>query len=267
MTMLGWNGDDSDPLTPNNCSTGLLPRDFEKVPVGSVTGSSRFPDNQLIPRDIWVDIIKEKKKNRATLVDIWEAEVNTVLYQNGLNYCWMYSPCMAMMILRAVQGLPFVLLSASSAAGPASGFRNVGNYISNALKWLKMNGIAPESLHPMTEISKAKYTPAVKTASKSYMIEEWWEGTNRDLDAVVSCILMDQPVCVGYWWWEHAVTLLSIDYNEKTRNFDGIGINSHGKQYKYNNTRPGFFTFPFGYGPRKFTPDEWYSIRSVTTSI
>lgn len=275
-------------LIPDGFSTGLVPRDFDQNPLGSLAFASPFPKDQLIPLGEIVPRIKAKEAAKSTLLHIWKKHVNRVLDQNGYGYCHAFSPAVAIMVLRGAQGLDDVLLSASSIGGPVTGFKNQGAYIFNDLKQIVNGGICPvehdgKTIYPMTT-TKNHWDAEAQQLAKLNVCEEWWEGDNKHDQAVLSCLLTDKPVCVGYNWWGHAVTLLWV--TETAGTLYVIGINSWRDSWSKGMEKVpqfasmlggGFFAFPIGtvsgssvklgnYGKDRGTPDEWYAPRSIKSS-
>lgn len=278
----------SDSLIPDGFQTGLLPRDFDKNPLGSLTFAAPFPRDALVPLSEILPRIKAKEAAESTLLHVWKRKVNTVLDQNGFGYCHAFSPAMMIMVLRAAQGLGHTLLSASSIGGPVTGFQNQGAYIFNDLKQIVNFGIAPveydgKVIYPMTT-TKNHWTPEAQRLAKLNIVEEYWEGDNSDNHAVISCLLTDKPVCVGYNWWGHAVTLLWVTVVNNVLYV--IGINSWKNTWsKLMETVPnfqqmlggGFFCFPIGKvsgnsvtfgrpGQWQGTPHEWYCGKAIKAS-
>lgn len=280
----------ADILIPDGYSTGLIPRDYDKNPLGSLMFASPFPEDEIIPDKDIEGWIKQKEEDESTLLHHWKRGVNVVLDQNGLGYCHAFSPTSGVMVLREVQGLPFVLMSASSIGGPVTGYRNQGAYIHDDCKQLVSGGISPvaiggKDIYPMTT-TKNYMTDEAKALASLNRCEEFWEGDNRQDRQVISCLCRDKPVPVGYNWWGHAVTLLWVTLVDGVLYY--IGINSWKSSWQYGMDRVpaikamlngggGFFCFPVGtikngvvklgmYGQNQGTPDEWYALRSIKSS-
>ena len=279
---------------PAKYSKGYMARNYAACPEGALSFASPFPDDQLIPMDEVIDRIRLKELHHATPIDVHRrlvarGKVSSVLNQNGLGYCHAFSPTVAVRMLRAVQGLDDIELSASSIGGPVTQFTNSGAYIFNDLQQIAKYGICPvehdgKTIYPMTT-TKNYWTPEAKQLAALSICEEYWEGTNRDDHQVLSCLLTDKPVCGGWNWWGHAVTLFWVTYHEASRTLYYIGQNSWSENWSYGldlfpqyADLKGFFIFPVGtvsqsgqiklgkYGQYCGTPDEWYACRSIKSS-
>jgi hypothetical protein len=80
-------------------------------------------DNLLIPQADWSSTYQNRKG--SMLGDLY-ASVVPPKDQDGLGYCWVYSCTGIMELVRVVQGLPYVNLSAESIGGPTNNWRNQG---------------------------------------------------------------------------------------------------------------------------------------------
>ncbi len=74
---------------PAGFSTGLIPRDYQKVPVGSLPYAAAFPDSELIDESQWPAMLAGNRANKAGLLDLREANYETLksLNQDGLGLC------------------------------------------------------------------------------------------------------------------------------------------------------------------------------------
>ena len=279
---------------PTKFSKGYMARNYDACPEGSLAFASPFPDDQLVPMSEVLDRIREKEKYEATPIHthrrlVERGKVSPVLNQNGIGYCHAFSPTVMIRMLRAMQNLEDVELSASSIGGPVTNFTNSGAYIFNDLQHIARYGVCPvnyggEVIYPMTT-TKNHWTPTAKQLASKSICEEYWEGTNRNDHQALSCLLTDKPVCGGWNWWGHAVTLFWVTYHEASRTLYYIGENSWSETWSYGLEQfpqyadlKGFFIFPVGtvdasgkiklgkYGKYCGTPDEWYAGRSVKSS-
>lgn len=237
---------------------GLIPRDWDKHPVGSMSFAAPF-SLPLIPRDEWRDRIESGKGD--WLGDLAEFAKIPVLNQGQVGYCHAFSPAAAVMAQRASQGLPYRELSASSIGGPVTGFRNAGAWIGDDLKQIVNHGVATTKTYPMLTTDN-HWNAAAKAEAAQNKVTEWWDGEPRNFAQVMTCLLLRIPVCVAYHWWGHAVTLLSPIY--ENGKFGVEGPNSWGPSWSYGGAKPGYFRFFEGYGQYRATPDEFYAPRQIT---
>lgn len=199
--------DDSTPYTQ------LLPADRLRGldlglrgPDGYAGVAEPFPESLLIPRSEWQGRIAEREERKATIwhkaaLDGWK-----VKDQNGTNYCWINAPTACIELIRLFQNEERVVLSPASGGAQIKNYRNVGGWGKEALEWIGENGLAPVSLWPANAISRQYATATTLATAKMYRQTEWWELKVRSLDQLVSCLLRDHPVAVGYNWWGHEVT-------------------------------------------------------------
>lgn len=238
---------------------GVLPRDFDRVPVGSIVGAPAAAFT-LIPRSEWAERIAEMERTKSRLSDLLEREGVPCLNQSQTNYCHSNSPALAIMALRAAQNQPFVLLSPASIGGPVTGFRNEGAYISDALRQIISGGCASQEYVPANQIGQSGFKPGWKENALQHKVEEWWDLGRKDsgmFDRVMTMLLSRIPVCVAYNWWGHAVTL--IDAVLLKNGAFGVRFrNSWGADWP-NPGASGYSLLQEGKG----TPDEAYAPVSI----
>jgi len=237
---------------------GTMPRNFTRNPVGSIVGAPAIHDTfQPIPRSEFGDRIREKEKDQSRMSDFILSENVPCLNQGQTMYCHGNSPCGAVMFLRAAQGLPFVLLSPASIAGPTVNFRNQGGYIADDLNQVATVGCASQEFVPANQIGLSGFKTGWEADAAKYRAREWWDMGHRSansFDLVMTLVLSGIPVCVAYNWWGHAVTIVD-GVNMPGGKFGVRGRNSWGPEYGSN----GFFVLDEQYG----TPDEAYALRSI----
>lgn len=250
----------SDTLDDPRFGKGLIPRDYVATPHGSLTYAAPF-SLPTIPRSEWAKRIAAMERTKTRLSDIWDKSGIGVLNQGSVGYCHAFSCVMGVMLTRAAMKLPYEELSASSVAGPITGFRNAGAYIHDDLERSVKYGFATTKTYPMLT-TENRWTEAAAADAAMHKVTEWWDGENRNFDQVMTCLLLRIPVCVGLNWWGHAVTYVDpIFANGK---FGVDGINSWSTNWSYGGARPGWFRFMEGYGKNLATPDEWYAPRQIT---
>lgn len=243
---------------PDGMSTGLLERDWDRMPVGASPVATEYVED-LIPRAEWPDLIADMERTRSRLSDVMEDAGIPSLDQNGTNFCHANSPALATMLIRAVQGLPLVLLSPGFLGSIVTNGRNVGAWILDDIEKAAVHGFAPQSLVPANFVGLNFHKDA-RAEAKKYVIEEWWDfPRNRDgksFDRMMTSLFRRVPVCTAHNWWSHAVTALDPVY--KDGKFGARFRNSWGRSYGTN----GYFVMMEGKG----TPDEAYAPRVVTVS-
>lgn len=195
-------GDDSGRLC------GTMPRDFNRVPVGSIAGVPAAGDFPLVPRDEWPDRISQMEREKSRLSDMVEAEGIPALHQEHLSFCWAYSLVGAAMAMRAQMGLPMVMLSPESIAAPVNGYRDGGNYIGEALAWGSRNGIASESFVPHLAVHERDFKIGWQADAKKHAVLEWFDLGRKDgtfFDRLMTILFARFPIPGAHNWWGHSV--------------------------------------------------------------
>lgn len=74
---------------PAGYATGLIPRDYSAVPVGSMVFAPEFPSSELIDQSEWADRLEENRRTRSGLLDVREDNYETLrsLNQGQLGLC------------------------------------------------------------------------------------------------------------------------------------------------------------------------------------
>lgn len=200
----------TDPvIAGEQMSRGMIPRDWAREPFGSLPFARPF-DFDVIPRSEWPALIEEKQANRSRLVDICDQAGLSVLNQNGTNYCWINGPTHCVEIIRVVMGLPMVRLSPASVGGPIKGYRNVGGWGTEGMKYLVEHGSVPQSMWPANAIDRRYDTPETRAIRAQFKVSEWIESRPRSFDQLATMLLLGFPVAVGYNWWRHEVTAMDL---------------------------------------------------------
>lgn len=235
---------------------GTLPRQIEYCASPELSEVAE----PMIPRTEWDARIEEAIATKSRLSDAFKLYNQPVLNQSSTNYCHSNSPVSALMLLRAISGQSFVSLSPGSVAGPITNYQNRGATIDSALKQITQHGAASTDFVPANQISKSGWKPGAVENAKLHRVTEWYDlgyrerGDDMFLKAA-SLVLARIPVCVGYNWWGHAVTLLDLVRIERGV-YGFLFLNSWGTTYGQG----GFAVLQEGKG----TPDAAYAPRAVS---
>jgi hypothetical protein len=208
----------NDPIVNGHVmSRGLVARDLNKFPVGCYAAAPAWsPDAPVIPRSEWSERIKEMERTKSRLSDIRNIGDNgkpiRSLDQNGQGYCWAYASTAAVMLLRAVQGLPHVRMSAHAVGCKVKGFRDQGGWSAQSLDFIKEQGVPSVEKWPEKSMNRSNDRPDVWANAARHKFTEGFVELNaavydRDLtfDQVMTCLLSRIPVPVDLMWWGHAV--------------------------------------------------------------
>jgi hypothetical protein len=189
-------------------SLRMLSRKPRKEPYGAA-GMPPFEESgiKLIPRNEWRDRIKEMERLKSRVSDTIKFPS---LNQGQTNYCWINGVVHAVMITRAVQGLPYVALSPASAGAPIQNYRNEGGWGEEGVKYLVNHGVANQSLWPANAINSKYMTEAVKADYKNHRIEEVWDGKSNNFDQLASLCLQRIPGPLGLDWWGHLICFCDL---------------------------------------------------------
>lgn len=222
-------GDDLsfDDVTPKHFGRGLVPRDYGKHPQGY---SAEIPAwdldaMPLIPRDEWVERIREKWANRATLYHLRRdaladpkiGKLYDALNQDGIGYCWIHSGTMATMLIYLKMGIP-KRLSAFYGGCQIKNFRDQGGWGAAGVEWIAKNGLCDISLWPepvgnnsRQAMSRSNLTPEAKANAELHKLTEGWADLtaaaydrNMSWDQFVTCLINDHPMAVDRNHWGHS---------------------------------------------------------------
>lgn len=197
---------------------GLVPRNMQTCPHGSMPEAPGFALD-VIPQSEWSQRIADKRVASSNLSDIRLTgnfgKPIPAQDQNGKGYCWAHSTVGAIRTTRALQGLPFVELSAYSVACIVKGYRDEGGWCGESLKFLTENGVAPASKWPLRSMSQSNNTPEMRQEAAKFKVTEGFYDLGAPIwnqkltfEQVVTCALLNLPMAGDFNWWGHSVELL-----------------------------------------------------------
>jgi hypothetical protein len=210
--------------------TGLIPRDYDKHPLGCYGSAPPFTavDVPLIPESEWSQRCKDKIAEKSQLSDIRNVGDNgqpiTALDQNGKGYCWAHSTTSAVTLLRAVMNEPYVPLSAYAIACIVKNYRDEGGWGALSLDFATTRGIPSQQFWPQQSMDKGNDKPETwANAAKHKTTEGWVDLQSQAYDRTLSraqvgsLLLSDCPVVVDYNWWSHSVCAMDLVDGATTR--------------------------------------------------
>jgi hypothetical protein len=204
-----WTGPDGQVR-----AKGLIPRDYQKNPLGSYEAIKPFP-LQLIPENEWQGRLDAIHAAKASLIDIRNRGMNGQPIpsrdQNGKGYCWMHSGTSAAMIIRAIMGAPYADLSAYAGACMIKNYRDEGGNGIDGVQFIGERGIPTSQFWPQQSMSRANDNPQTWANAAQNKYQDWSELDPAQAKAqLVTSILNGIPVVSDFNWWSHSVCTVDI---------------------------------------------------------
>lgn len=210
----------SDELFPKNVCTGLVPRDFENMPLRAVTDLPEIPESE------WDARIKEQEEKKSRLSDIrmtgnFGAMIPSLDQNLGdgvhWGYCWAHSGVHGNMLIRARDGMPYVPLSAFAVAATIKNGRNDGGWGAQGLEFMMTRGVPDQKYWPQKNVKLSNGTPECwENAAKHKITAGWMDvaaplwGRKLSFKQVATCLLLRIPVILDYNWWGHSVVGMDL---------------------------------------------------------
>lgn len=209
---------------------GYEQRDYSKEPYGSATPYAVPMTIPNIPESEWPDRIEQIHKDKALVSERAKRSGIKVYNQGSTNYCWANGTLKAFEITRVLQGLDHIPLSPASIAAPITGFRNVGGWGTQALKYLGDHGACPTAVWGNNSIDRRLDNAETKKAREPFRNTMWFDVEPGVLAPTMTLLLLGMPVAVAYNYWRHLVLALDpIRFEDGTY---GFGCwNSWGENY------------------------------------
>jgi len=196
---------------------GLVPRDLTKFPPGCMAAvGTTFPWD-LIPESEWAGRIAEQAAKQTSVQHIRDIGNNgqpiPSYDQNGKGYCWAHSSTSAVTMLRAVNGEPYVPMSAYAVACVIKSYRDEGGFGGESLQFIADKGIPSSQFWPMQSMSSKNDNPNTWANAATHKCIQWVEcdqnATTRR-QQVATALLLGFPVIVDYNWWSHSVCAIRL---------------------------------------------------------
>jgi hypothetical protein len=219
----------------------------------------------LIPRDEWIERIKEKDANQSWLRNINDLMGVPCTDQNGRGYCHAYGTVGAGMTARAEAGLPTIRLSAESVGGIVTGWINRGANPDDDLEvFVKYGACAQSFMDSEWSLNPTRWKPGWEQDALNHRVVECFDldpDSDKIFDQEMTCVLINIATADWYNWWGH-----HIQGPLQAKYMDGkfwlLKRNSWGQDYGDN----GYFWMAEGYGRGLGNPDGAFAIRLLTAS-
>lgn len=197
-------------------ATGLIPRDFQSFPFGSIYPGLRG-DFKIPSRQERVEKIRWNRANNCSLMQLMRRSKIPPKNQKQTNFCWANGPTGCVEMIRMLQNEPHVSLSPASLAGPIKGYRNVGGWGGEALEYGIKHGWCPSTVWGDTAIDPRLDTAESREARNKYQCSEWVDLPPREWEIMATLIVFYYtPVALGLNWWGHEVYACDIEENDDT---------------------------------------------------
>jgi hypothetical protein len=193
---------------------GLVPRDKNIYPMEMFDPPSQL---KLIPRSEWSARIKEQEKRKSRISDILLGAGIPSMDQGPNGYCWGHSTVGCVQAVRAINGSPYVPLSAYMVCSIIKRGKNEGGWCGLSAKFLREVGVCSQSLWPQGNRDVRLDTPQARENAKLHRVTEEWADLTRDVydqnlvfDVVATCLLLCVPVAGDFNHWSHSVLLCDL---------------------------------------------------------
>lgn len=190
---------------------GLVPRDYSRIPVGSIEGIKKF-DIPLIPRNEWSSRIRDMEQGGSRLSDLFNNSGQVNLDQGTEGFCWAYSPASAIMVARARDNQPNVRLSAHAVGCMIKNFRNQGGWNPQAVEFGRDRGYPTIEFWPEKSMSRQWNNAETWEDAAKYKITEGWMDLepsiydrNLSFDQLMTCLLSRIPCPTDHAFMSHSV--------------------------------------------------------------
>jgi hypothetical protein len=196
---------------------GLIPRNYVEFPEAMFASPA---ETSVIPESEWDARFDEQEATSSSLGHLRDTMGPNgghipSLDQDGQGYCWMYGAVMSVMLLRAAANMPYVRLSAHSAACRVKNFRDEGGWCGLGAQHLRDYGVNTVEEWPEKSMSRANDTPESREKAKQFrVIEDVFDLTRRVFDQQLTrlqqatALFTNQPVQMDFNWMGHSMASL-----------------------------------------------------------
>jgi len=211
--MSGFVITDDTMRPPEGYGTGLIERNYQECPVGYNSRPFNLP---LLTKAQQAEFLAAKKASKSSLRELRRTYLAgkpiPSTNQEQTNYCWSYSSVSAVMLLRAKQGEPHEQLSGAANAAKIKNFKNVGGWGSQSLERSASFGV-PNIAHwaeGTAGLNRHWDSPQTWENAAKHKVVEWMDLEPRNVDQLVTCLLLDIPVVSDFNWWGHSVCSMEV---------------------------------------------------------
>jgi len=187
---------------------GLVPRNFRKVPCGSIPGTP-MSAIQRIPRSEWKERIRDLVAAKAQLSDQRLTHLSGSHIpsrdQNGRGYCWAHSTVSAAILSRMNSNMPYEDLSAYAIACIIKNFRDQGGWNGESMEFLRLRGCPTSKFWPQKSVSRTNDNAATWENAAGFKDTEWDDIPEGDFDLQTTYNLIGIPYALDLNWWSHSI--------------------------------------------------------------
>lgn len=206
-------------------SRGLVPRNYEQVPVGFYAAVPALTDIKCPPRNDWPELIKQGEADKSFLSHIRRANGPNngpipALDQNGDGYCWDYSPHACVMLWRAKMGLPYIRLSAHCVGAIIKNGRDEGGWSPLAADFIAKNGCADVTMWKEKSRDLSQDNAELRKQMLKYKVDGLWRDiaasiydANLTEDQSYGLMFARIPQANDFNWWSHSVCIMDPTLN------------------------------------------------------
>jgi hypothetical protein len=158
---------------------GLIPRNYDEVPVGFYAAVPALTDIKCPPRNDWPELIKQGEAEESFLSHIRMkggpgGGPIPCLDQNGDGYCWSYSAHRCIELWRAKMGLPYIRLSAHAVAAIIKKGRDEGGWAALSADFIAQFGCADVTMWKEKSRDIRQDTPELRKKMLAYKVDGLW---------------------------------------------------------------------------------------------
>jgi hypothetical protein len=188
---------------------GLIPRDYQRCPIGYLGALAKPFDLPLIPESEWQARLDAQVAEHAQLSDIRNRGMGGSPIpsrdQDGKGYCWAHSGVSAHLLVRALVNEPYADLSAYAVACMIKDFRDEGGWGSEGVEFQGTKGVPTSEFWPQQSMSRSNDNPKTWENAARHKYVEWMDGAPQNKAQLVTALLSNCPCVCDYNWWSHSV--------------------------------------------------------------